>query len=96
MKFSVKLAALVVALMLMVPAIAMAAKPKKYQVTGIVTALTEEVITVTKGTGDSAEKFEIARNADTKVTGKLEEGAKVTIEYFMTAATVDVKEKPAK
>jgi hypothetical protein len=97
MKFSVKVAALFVALMLMVPAAAMAAKPKKYQVTGIVTALTDDVITVTKGTGDKEEKFEIGRSADTKVTGELKEGAKVTIEYSMSAATVEVKEaKPAK
>ena len=35
--------------------------------------------------------------ADTKVTGDLKKGEKVTIEYRMTAATVEVKAaKPAK
>ena len=67
-----------------------AAKPEKadkYQVTGPVTEVTDTKIVVMKGT----EKFEVARNADTKVTGDLKVGAKVTIKYVMTAATVDVK-----
>ena len=37
------------------------------------------------------EKWEIDRDADTKVTGDLKVGAKVTIEYTMTAADVEVK-----
>ena len=54
-------------------------------------------IVVMKGT----ERFEVARTADTKVAGDLKVGAKVTIKYVMTAATVDVKaddkkEAPAK
>jgi hypothetical protein len=66
---------------------AVAAQPKTYQVTGQVQDLTADVITVVKGT----EKFEIARTADTKVTGDLKKGEKVTVEYRMTAATVEVK-----
>ncbi len=34
---------------------------------------------------------EIARGPDTKITGELKVGAKVTIDYRMTAAAVDVK-----
>ena len=67
-----------------------AAKPEKadkYQVTGPVTEVNDTKIVVMKGT----EKFEVARSADTKVTGDLKVGAKVTIKYVMTAATVDVK-----
>ena len=62
-------------------------KADKYQVTGPVLEITDTKIVVTKGT----ERFEVARNADTKVTGDLKVGAKVTIKYVMTAATVDVK-----
>ena len=67
---------------------AMAAPPKTYQVTGPVLELRADVIVVQKGT----EKWEIARGADTKVKGELKVGAKVTIEYRMTAATVEVKD----
>ena len=66
---------------------AFAAAPKTYQVTGPVLELTDDMIIVQKG----KEKWEIARTADTKVTGELKVGAKVTIEYRMTAATVEVK-----
>jgi len=76
---------------------AFAAAPKTYQVTVPVLELTEDLIVVQKG----KEKWEIARSKDTRVTGELKVGAKVTIEYRMTAATVEVKgaekaEKPAK
>jgi hypothetical protein len=37
------------------------------------------------------EKWEIARDKDTKVTGELKVGAKVTIMYRMTAASVEAK-----
>jgi hypothetical protein len=72
---------------------AFAAAPKTYQVTGPVLELTDDTIVVQKG----KEKWEIARSKDTKVTGELKVGSKVTIEYRMTAATVEVKaEKAAK
>lgn len=63
------------------------AGPKTYQVTGPVTALTDSVITVSKG----KESWEVARDSSTKVTGDLKVGSKVTIEYTMTATTVEVK-----
>jgi hypothetical protein len=50
--------------------------------------LRDDVIVVQKG----KEKWEIARVPDTKVKGDLKVGAKVTIEYRMTAATVEAKE----
>jgi hypothetical protein len=75
---------------------AFAAAPKTYQVTGPVLEVSDDLIVVQKG----KEKWEIARNKDTKVTGDLKVGSKVTIEYRMTAATVEAKggpaEKPAK
>ena len=75
----------------MLPALALAKAPKKYQVTGKVLELTDDTIVVEKGD----EKWEIGREAATKVDGKLKVGVKVTIEYTMTAAKVEVKdEKP--
>ncbi|MEI6788219.1 MAG: hypothetical protein WCL49_07040 [bacterium] len=65
----------------------MAAPGKTYQVTGPVLELTDTTIVVEKG----KEKWEIARTADTKVKGDLKVGAKVTIEYTMTATDVTVK-----
>jgi len=76
-------------LSLLTPA-AFAKMAKKYQVTGTVTEVTDEVITVQKGD----EKWEIARDAATKLEGKLAVGQKVTIEYRMTAT--DIEAKPAK
>ena len=82
------------AILLALPALA--AAPKTYQVTGPVLELTSDTITVKKG----SERWEIARDASTKVTGDLKVGATVTIQYRMSAASVDVKggkaEKPAK
>jgi hypothetical protein len=61
-----------------------------YQATGPILELTDSKIVIQKDT----EKWEIARTADTKVTGELKVGAKVTIHYTMTATSVEVK--PAK
>jgi hypothetical protein len=68
--------------------VAMAAGPKTYQVTGPVLEIKDNIIVVQKG----KDKWEIARDKDTKVKGDLKVGSKVTIEYTMTAATVDVKD----
>jgi hypothetical protein len=71
---------------LLLPAAASAAD-KAYQVTGPVLEVNDKSITVEKG----KEKWQIARDKDTKVTGDLKVGAKVTIQYSMTATTVEVK-----
>jgi hypothetical protein len=69
------------------------AATKAYQVTGPVLEVNDTMIAVQKG----KDRWEIARDASTKVTGDLKVGAKVTIEYRMTATAVDVKaEKAAK
>jgi len=83
------LAAAVLTASLAMPAAA--AAPKTYQVTGPVLELTSDMIVVQKG----KDRWEIARTADTKVTGDLKVGSKVTIEYRMSAATVDVKPEKA-
>jgi hypothetical protein len=64
------------------------AGPKTYQVTGPITAVTDTSITVQKG----KESWEVARDANTKITGDLKVGSKVTIEYTMTATTATVSE----
>jgi hypothetical protein len=66
---------------------AVGATPDKYQVTGDVAEVSDTMIVVMKGT----ERFEIARDAGTKVEGTLAKGSKVTIKYKMTATSVEVK-----
>jgi len=63
------------------------AATKTYQVTGPVLEVRPDAVVVQKG----SEKWEIARDASTKVSGDLKEGAKVTIQYRMTAAEIEVK-----
>jgi hypothetical protein len=77
---------------LLVASLAFAGAPKTYQVTGPVLELKDDLIVVQKG----QDKWEIARGKDTKITGDLKVGSKVTIEYRMTAATVEVKDAKAK
>ncbi len=79
---------LTLAAALLSPAFAFAAAPKTYQVTGPIVEVNADTITVMKG----KEKWEIARDKDTKVTGELKVGAKVTIMYRMTATSVEAKE----
>ena len=66
---------------------AQAADAKTYQVTGPVLEVTPTTITVQKGD----DKWQIARNKSTKVTGDLKVGSKVTIQYHMVAVDVEVK-----
>ena len=73
-----------------------------YQATGPIIELTDSKIVIQK----DKEKWEFARTADTKVTGEMKVGSKVTILYTMAATSVEVKpaskeapapvEKPAK
>jgi hypothetical protein len=83
---------LLICAVLLVASLAFAGQPKTYQVTGPVLELTDDLIVVQKG----SDKWEIARGKDTKVTGDLKVGSKVTIEYRMNAATVEVKDAKAK
>jgi hypothetical protein len=83
-------AAALLAVLLAAPVYAVAAKT--YQVTGPVLEVTNDMIVVQKG----QDRWEIARDASTKVTGDLKVGQKVTIEYRMTATSVEVKPAAAK
>ena len=67
--------------------IAFAGAPKSYQVTGPVLELKDDLIVVQKGN----EKWEITRDKETKVTGDLKVGAKVTIQYQMKAKSIEAK-----
>ena len=66
---------------------------KSYQVTGPVLEVSDSMIAVQKG----KDRWEIARDANTKMTGDVKVGAKVTIMYTMAASEVTAKaEKAAK
>ena len=62
------------------------AAEKTYQVTGPVVEVRDDAIVVKKG----SDNWEIARTGDTKVSGDLKKGEKVTVKYKMTATSIDV------
>ena len=72
---------------------AFAAGVSDYQVTGTVTEVSDSMITVMKG---GKEKFEIAKDSNTKVTGDVKKDGKVTVHYTMTATSVEAKAAPEK
>ena len=63
-----------------------------YQVTGPVLEVKDNSITVQKGN----EKWQISRDKDTKVTGDVKVGSKVTVKYQMKATTIEVKNEGKK
>ncbi len=69
-----------------------AAGPKTYQVTGPILEIKCDVLVIEKGN----EKWEVARDAATKVSGELKVGARVTAEYRMTANSIEVKDAKVK
>jgi hypothetical protein len=83
---------LIAAVLLFAASIAFAASVKTYQVTGPVLELKDDMIVVQKGN----DKWEIARDKATKVTGDLKVGSKVTIQYQMSAQEIEVKDAPKK
>lgn len=66
---------------------AFAAGAKTYQVTGPVLEVNDSMVAVQKG----KDRWEINRDSNTKVTGDLKVGEKVTITYTMSATEVEVK-----
>jgi hypothetical protein len=66
---------------------ALAAEPNAYQVTGPVLEVKSDMIVVQKG----KEKWEIARDKDTKVTAEPKVGDKVIIHYKMKATDIEIK-----
>src|SRR5689334_566218 len=71
-----------------------AGSAKSYQVTGTVLEVNDTAIVVEK---KNKERWELGRDANTKITGDIKVGSKVKIDYTMTASGVEVKdEKPKK
>jgi hypothetical protein len=68
-------------------AVALAAAAKTYQVTGPVLEVNKDMIVVQKG----KDRWEIARDASSKVPSDVKVGDKVTIHYRMTATEVEAK-----
>ena len=58
-----------------------------YQVTGPVVEVTDSKIVVKKG----KDNWELARDAGTKIKGDVKVGDKVTVEYKMTATSIEAK-----
>jgi hypothetical protein len=83
---------LVIGVLLLSATFVFAAGPKSYQVTGPVLDIKDDVITVQKGN----DKWEIAKDKATKVTGDLKVGQKVTIQYQMKATEIDAKAEKTK
>jgi len=77
--------AVMVAVMFVVSSIAFAGKT--YQFTGKVLEIKDNVIIVEKG----KEKFELTKDATTKIKGDLKVGAKVTVQYESRATEIEVK-----
>ncbi len=88
MKMSPLRSVVVCAVLLLTASALGAPQAKSYQVTGPVLEVTETYITVQNRAG---EKWQIARDAGTRIKGDLKVGAKVTIQYRMLAADVEVK-----
>lgn len=81
-----KLTALLTAVLMLASSLAFAGT-KTYQATGPVLEVKDNMIVIQKG----KEKWEIAKDKDTKVTGDLKVGSKATVQYTMKAATIDAK-----
>ncbi len=71
---------------------ALAGEVRTYQVTGPVVSVSDTAITVKKGN----DNWEIGKGADTKTTGDVKAGDKVTVMYRMTAASIEAKPAGAK
>ena len=68
---------------------AFAAGAKTYEVTGPVVEVTDSMIVIEKGA--KKERWEINRDANTKVTGDVKVGDKVHVTYTMSATDIEVK-----
>ena len=67
--------------------LAFAGSMKDYQVTGPILEMNDSMIAVQKG----KDRWEIARDANTKTSGDMKVGDKVTIHYTMTATDIEAK-----
>ena len=83
----------VIGILVLIAAFAYARPPKSdYQWTGTVLEADNDHLVVQKGD----EKWEFAQDKDTKITGTLKAGSKVTVKYLMKATGIEVKEEAKK
>jgi len=73
---------------LLISSAAKGAEAKTYQVTGPVLEINPTTFIVQK----NDEKWEIARDKNTKINGELKVGMKVTVYYRMVAAEIEIKD----
>lgn len=83
-----KLTTVIAATVLACAGLAEAGSTKTYQVTGPVLEMNDSMIAVQKG----KDRWELARDASTKINGDAKVGSKVTITYTMTATEVEAKD----
>jgi len=86
----ITLCSLLAAVSLALSSAAFAADAKDYQVTGPVLEVNSSMIAVQKG----KDRWELARDSNTKASAEPKVGDKVTVHYSMTATNIEVK--PAK
>jgi translation initiation factor IF-1 len=77
----------VVAAALLASSVALAASTKTYQVTGTVVDVMPDMIVVMKG----SDRWEVIRDASTKMPDNIKKGDKVMITYRMRAEAVEAK-----
>ena len=83
----------IIGVVLLIAALAYARAPKSdYQWTGTVLETDGDHVVVQKGN----EKWEFLQDKDTKVTGDLKVGARVTVRYVMKATGIEAKEEAKK
>lgn len=83
----ITLCSLAAAVTLAFSSAAFAADAKDYQVTGPVLEVTSSMIVVQKG----KDRWELARDSNTKASAEPKVGDKVTVHYTMTATNIEVK-----
>ncbi len=83
----ITLCSLAAAVCLAFSSAAFAADAKDYQVTGPVLEVNSSMIAVQKG----KDRWELARDSNTKASAEPKVGDKVTIHYSMTATNIEVK-----
>jgi hypothetical protein len=66
---------------------AFAGSAKDYQVTGPILEVNDSMIAVQKG----KDRWEIARDSNTKAGGEMKAGDKVTVHYTMSATSIEAK-----
>jgi hypothetical protein len=76
------------------------APPKKHQATGIVLTLSDTSLVVAKGRGEKKTNFSFVRAPETRTTGTLKRGVKVTVFYHeekgkKIADRIKILEEPA-